>query len=71
VIYRQYEHCRKIYNLFVRALDLETGGKANPWRVQMSQLPNCLKRAEISVSRDHRFYGGLCEVSAYTVTKAV
>ena len=37
-IYTIYVHCRKIYNLFVQAL--ETGRKASLWRVQINFIFN-------------------------------
>ena len=53
-------HCRKIYNLFVRAL--ETGISKSP-----KQLPNCLQIDDTSVGLIV-FIGVICDVSAYTVT---
>jgi hypothetical protein len=51
-------HCRKIYNLFVRAL--ETGISKSP-----KQLPNCLQIDDTSVGLIV-FIGVICDVSAYT-----
>jgi hypothetical protein len=53
-------HCRKIYNLFVRAL--ETGISKSS-----KQLPNCLQIDDTSVGLIV-FIGVICDVSAYTVT---
>ena len=81
--YTIYLHCRKIYNLFLRAL--ETGRKANLWRVQVNfifvyyvypaiskspkQEPRYLNIAETSVVIII-LNGVFCEVRGYTVIVA-
>ena len=57
--YTMHVHCRKIWNLFVQAL--ETGSKMRFWQAFLQVQMNCIYLGNV-------FDSGYCDIHAYTVT---